>query len=68
LADFDSIKTAAAGAEIIVTTEKDSVKLERFAEDKGRTPIYTLSIEVVLDAGDEAALEGHLERMLGGGG
>ncbi len=67
LADFNSIKTAAAKAELIVTTEKDGVKLERFTEDKGQTPIYTLSIEVVMDTADEEALEGHLERVLGGG-
>ena len=63
-ADFDSIIKAAEGqAELIVTTEKDGVKLERFAD--GRVPIYAIGIEVVVD--EAAALERHLARVLGGG-
>jgi tetraacyldisaccharide 4'-kinase len=61
--DFNAIKAAAARAELIVTTEKDGVKLERFTE--GKVPIYAIEIEVVIDEAE--ALERHLARVLGGG-
>ncbi len=63
-ADFDSIKSAAAGAELLVTTEKDAVKLERF--DEGKVPVYAIEIEVVTDTAASDALDKHLERLLSG--
>lgn len=63
-ADFDSIKSAAAGAEVIVTTEKDAVKLEGF--DEAAVPVYAISIEVVMDGAASDALDKHLGRLSGG--
>ena len=64
-ADFDSILSASAGAEAIVTTEKDAVKLEGF--DEAKIPVYAVSIEVVMDGAASDALDKHLGRLLSGG-
>lgn len=47
--DVEKIKAEASrsGADIIVTTEKDGVKLDRFAS--GGLPIYALGIEVIIE-------------------
>jgi tetraacyldisaccharide 4'-kinase len=47
-ADLEVIKKAATGADLIVTTEKDGVKIERFAKDISQ-PLVALSIDVVVD-------------------
>lgn len=46
-ADLELIKKAAASAEFVITTEKDGVKLERFAKDLA-FPLLTLSVDVVV--------------------
>jgi tetraacyldisaccharide 4'-kinase len=48
-ADIDNIKAASVGAELIITTEKDGVKLESFAREKGLVPIYALRIDVTME-------------------
>jgi tetraacyldisaccharide 4'-kinase len=52
--DFAKVLAAAAGADLIVTTEKDLVKLELFP-----TPgvsLYALRLDVSMDSGDEERL------------
>jgi len=52
--DFENLMDTARGADLIVTTEKDLVKLELFpAHD---VSLYALRLEVAMDAGDEARL------------
>ncbi len=53
--DWQSIVKAAATADIILTTEKDLVKLEKFPF--ARDSLYALRIEVVMSAEDAARLD-----------
>jgi len=46
---------AAAGAEAIVTTEKDAVKIQAFPE--GAPPLYVLAVELALTQGEELLVE-----------
>jgi tetraacyldisaccharide 4'-kinase len=52
--DLENILSAMHGADHIVTTEKDLVKLERFP--LADVSLYALRLEVSMDAGDEARL------------
>jgi len=52
--DWKHIQDAARGAQLLLTTEKDLVKLEKFGA--GAVPLYALRVEVVMDEGDEARL------------
>jgi len=53
-ADWQSIIGAARGGAVLVTTEKDLVKLERFPF--ARDSLYALRLEVVMDPDDETRL------------
>jgi len=53
-ADWHSIVAAGRGGAVIVTTEKDLVKLERFPFE--RDSLYALRLEVVMDPDDETRL------------
>jgi tetraacyldisaccharide 4'-kinase len=53
-ADWQSIVTAGRGGAVLVTTEKDLVKLERFPFE--RDSLYALRLEVVMDLHDETRL------------
>ena len=64
-ADFESLMKEAAGSELILTTEKDAIKLERFAE--GKIPVYAVEIDVAMDSVGADSLDKHLSRILGGG-
>jgi tetraacyldisaccharide 4'-kinase len=64
-ADIDKIKAASAGAEFIITTEKDGVKLESFAREKGLVPIYALGIDVTMEEAKD--FEEYLMQVLSGG-
>jgi tetraacyldisaccharide 4'-kinase len=64
-ADIDNIKAASVGAELIITTEKDGVKLESFAREKGLVPIYALRIDVTME--ETKYFEEYLMRALSGG-
>ncbi len=64
-ADIDKIKAASAGAELIITTEKDGVKLESFAGEKGLAPIYALGIDVTMK--EPKDFEEYLMQALRGG-
>ena len=52
--DFENLLAAAAPADLIVTTEKDLVKLELFPAP--RVSLYALRLEVAMDSTDEARL------------
>jgi len=52
--DFENLLTAAARADLIVTTEKDLVKLELFPAPG--VSLYALRLEVSMDSTDEARL------------
>jgi tetraacyldisaccharide 4'-kinase len=53
-ADWHSIAAAGRGGAVVVTTEKDLVKLERFPFE--RDSLYALRLEVVMDLDDEIRL------------
>jgi tetraacyldisaccharide 4'-kinase len=53
-ADWQSIVAAGRGGAVLVTTEKDLVKLERFPFE--RDSLYALRLEVVMDPRDETRL------------
>ncbi len=53
-ADWQSIIAAGRGGAVLVTTEKDLVKLERFPFE--RDSLYALRLEVVMDPNDETRL------------
>ena len=53
-ADWENILAAARTAELVLTTEKDLVKLERFA--LASVALFALAIEVVIEPEDEARL------------
>ena len=53
-ADWQSIVAAGRGGAVLVTTEKDLVKLERFPFE--RDSLYALRLEVAMDPHDEARL------------
>jgi tetraacyldisaccharide 4'-kinase len=57
-ADWQSIVAAGRGGAVLVTTEKDLVKLERFPFE--RDSLYALRLEVVMDPNDET----HLVEMI----
>jgi tetraacyldisaccharide 4'-kinase len=52
--DWENIMAAASGAEMVVTTEKDLVKLERFSSHG--LSLYALRLEVSMDERDEGRL------------
>jgi tetraacyldisaccharide 4'-kinase len=54
-ADWQAIVSAARSADLIVTTEKDLVKLERFPF--ARDSLYALRLEVKMDPADADALD-----------
>ncbi len=54
LRDWKHIQDAARGAQLLLTTEKDLVKLEKFYA--GEVPLYALRVEAVMDERDEARL------------
>jgi tetraacyldisaccharide 4'-kinase len=54
-ADWHAIVSAARDADLIVTTEKDLVKLERFPF--ARNSLYALRLEVAMDAADAVRLD-----------
>lgn len=60
-ADWQTIVNAAPDADIVVTTEKDLVKLEKFPF--ARDSLYALRLEVVMNAEDLAQLD---ELVIGG--
>jgi tetraacyldisaccharide 4'-kinase len=52
--DWENVLEAAHGCEMVLTTEKDLVKLERFS---GSTvPVYALRLQVAMNAADESEL------------
>jgi tetraacyldisaccharide-1-P 4'-kinase len=53
-ADWENIMAAARDAEVVVTTEKDLVKLERFSSPS--LSLYALRLEVSMDERDEGRL------------
>jgi tetraacyldisaccharide 4'-kinase len=52
--DWENIGQAARGAELVLTTEKDLVKLERFSLTG--VPLYALRVEIVMEEPDEERL------------
>ena len=52
--DWENILAAARPAEMLITTEKDLVKLERFATPE--LPLYALHLNVTMEAQDESDL------------
>lgn len=52
--DWKNILAAAREAEMVITTEKDLVKLERFAT--AEVPLYALRLNVTMEAQDESRL------------
>ena len=54
LADWRAIRSAADRAELVLTTEKDLVKLEGFSP--ALASLYAVRLEVVMDAADESQL------------
>lgn len=52
--DWNNILAAARQAEMIITTEKDLVKLERFATRE--VPLYALRLKVTMEAHEESQL------------
>ena len=52
--DWKNILAAARPAEMVITTEKDLVKLERFATPE--VPLYALRLSVTMEAQDESQL------------
>jgi tetraacyldisaccharide-1-P 4'-kinase len=52
--DWENITAAASGAEMVVTTEKDLVKLERFSSHG--LSLYALRLEVSMDERDQGRL------------
>lgn len=54
LGDWENIQAAARGAQLLLTTEKDLVKLEKFCS--GAIPLYALRVQVVMEESDEARL------------
>lgn len=54
LRDWKHIQDAARGAQLLLTTEKDLVKLEKFCP--GAVPLYALRVETVMNEKDEARL------------
>jgi tetraacyldisaccharide 4'-kinase len=63
-ADIEKIREAKGGADIIVTTEKDGVKLKECI--KGGPPIFALGVEAVVE--DEERLKGLLAPIFAKGG
>jgi tetraacyldisaccharide-1-P 4'-kinase len=59
--DWQTIVKAATNSDIVITTEKDLVKLERFPF--ARDSLYALRLEVVMSAEDAARLD---EIVIGG--
>lgn len=60
----DAIEQAVRqGAEAIATTEKDAVKLPKLQESSKRLPVYVVTVEVVMQDGDEAVGALLRERM-----
>lgn len=57
-------KARAAGAEFIVTTEKDAVKLEQFKDKKG-TPIYYLTIDLDMHGEEQRFIDAVLSGIQG---
>jgi tetraacyldisaccharide 4'-kinase len=53
-ADWENILAGARAAELVLTTEKDLVKLERFSS--APVSLYALRVEIVIDQHDEARL------------
>jgi tetraacyldisaccharide 4'-kinase len=54
--DWENILDAARGAELVLTTEKDLIKLERFSP--AQISLYALRVEVTMSDQDEARLFG----------
>ena len=54
-ADWQAMVTAMRNGDLVVTTEKDLVKLERFPFP--RDSLYALRLEVTMDAADARALD-----------
>jgi tetraacyldisaccharide 4'-kinase len=52
--DWENILAAARSAEMLITTEKDLVKLERFAS--AELPLYALRLNAMMEAEDERQL------------
>jgi tetraacyldisaccharide-1-P 4'-kinase len=52
--DWQTILRAAQQADMLITTEKDLVKLERFPTEG--IPVYALRLKITMDEGDEARL------------
>jgi tetraacyldisaccharide 4'-kinase len=52
--DWENIRQTARGGELLLTTEKDLVKLERFSSPG--VPLYALRVEIVMEEHDEARL------------
>jgi tetraacyldisaccharide-1-P 4'-kinase len=52
--NWENILAAARPAEMLITTEKDLVKLERFAP--AELPLYALRLNVTMEAEDERQL------------
>lgn len=52
--DWENIRQTARGAELVLTTEKDLVKLERFSSLV--VPLYALRVEIVMEEHEEARL------------
>ncbi|MFQ5464894.1 MAG: tetraacyldisaccharide 4'-kinase [Thermodesulfobacteriota bacterium] len=63
--DLERVKDAAAGADFVVTTEKDAVKLKGLA---GAMEVHALTIEVDMDEGGLEKLFAPYLKGLGGGG
>lgn len=63
-------EAAAAGADVLVTTEKDWVKLAPLpaaAGDESRPPIWRVDVQIQFSGEDEAALLGDITRVLAQG-
>ena len=54
LRDWKCIQDSARGAQLLLTTEKDLVKLENFCPSA--VPLYALRVEAVMEESDEARL------------
>jgi tetraacyldisaccharide 4'-kinase len=61
--DWDDIMAAARGAEMLLTTEKDLVKLERFAAPQ--VPLYAVRLKVTMEAQDEQKLLSSIVEHIG---
>jgi tetraacyldisaccharide 4'-kinase len=60
--DWENIMAAALGAELVVTTEKDLIKLERFSP--AQVSLYALRVEVTMSDEDEARLFGMIAERI----